>query len=229
MKAGGREHNYKGEQMKHEAQMRREIREKRQGESRARALGIDPMQKLIFVWALLSVFLLTQKSWAQDISLGEVALGGTGCAQGNAEALVEETESGSDVKIQFYSFAVEKEGSGLKRAACSVALPIKVAKGKRIEVSGASALSLIGVEAGDRATIASEIFLAGEAGQQGSVTIHGPKVDYDLLQIPAKVVSKCGDDVILRANSSVILRNTSGLYGFALIDHLALHVQVSDC
>jgi len=99
----------------------------------------------------------------------------------------------------------------------------------QIEIQGASLVSLVGLEASDKVTINGEIFLAGDRGTPESLTLEGPVLDFKTVEIPSQVTSQCGDDVILRANTSILLRKSSKDWGFGLIDTLLTHVVIKKC
>ena len=152
---------------------------------------------------------------AQSLEVGEIAYGGTGCPDGSI-LLIANPLDPSTATLALDAFKVEAGGTTGKtvdRKACSLAIPLKVPAGYSVallppKVEGFLALSRKGT-----ARFAMEVFYAGSHGPKTTKTYSGRTLRQILIEpTPSDDQldwSPCGEDVILRANLSLMVTASS--------------------
>jgi hypothetical protein len=141
--------------------------------------------------------------------IGQIGIAGTGCPQGTARIVSGQLQA-PYVTIQFDRYAAKipaGQSAALKRANCSIALPLFVPPGFRAVLSDFSAQGYMALPKGSSATVSVEPFQAGSQGQvyegrvKGSYSNDGRDLN---LAIPGVLVrTACGQDsVILRLATS---------------------------
>lgn len=125
-------------------------------------------------------------------------MAGTGCPSGSFRASGEGS-SALTVALSKYDAAspASAAASGMERAACSFALPLRVPQGWQI-----SSLTMTWKgRAKGKTELRREYFLAGERGTVKTSQPSGPFKEQD--KLPSSLFSSCGEDLVLRINSSV--------------------------
>lgn len=100
--------------------------------------------------------------------------------------------------------------SSLARGTCSLAIPVKVAENQRLVVYNTNLLATVAIPSKASLTIKSEIFFAGNSANQViQSSIKGPKKKtLTLTETKKKIISNCGEDVVLRAQLSLTSRKS---------------------
>ncbi len=149
-----------------------------------------------------------------DLRLGEPGYGGSGCPAGSASATV--SPDGKALSIIFDEYIVEAGGSvgkSLDRKNCSIAIPVHVPQGFSVSIIDIDYRGFNSLPRGAMSRFSAEYFFAGMRGPRVQKDFRGGlDEDYIIsnkLGLNATVWSKCGADVNLRINSSLMVRNTS--------------------
>jgi hypothetical protein len=165
---------------------------------------------------LLAVLILSTSIFAQDdIQLGEAGYGGTGCPAGTASVTLSPDKK--SLSIIFDEFFVEAGALNRKRIArknCNLAVPVHVPQGYSISLVDVDYRGYISLpNRKSQARFSAEYFFAGQRGPRYVKTFRGEMDDEYLISnklgLRALVWSKCGADVNLRVNSSMMVRASS--------------------
>ncbi|TNF04056.1 MAG: DUF4360 domain-containing protein [Deltaproteobacteria bacterium] len=146
-----------------------------------------------------------------DISLGEPGYGGSGCPQGSASAIL--SPDGKSLSILFDEFMVEAGGATRKtvaRKTCNIAIPVHVPQGFSVSIVDIDYRGFNSLPSGASSQFTAEYFFAGQRGPRYAKSFRGALDDEFLIQnrlgLQALVWSKCGADVNLRVNASMMVR-----------------------
>lgn len=165
---------------------------------------------------ILSVMTLATLLWSpvqaqDDIQLGEPGYGGSGCPAGSASATLSPDKK--SLSIIFDEYFVEAGAVNRKRLArknCSIAIPVHVPQGFSVSIIDVDYRGYVSLPRKAQARFTAEYFFAGIRGPRFTKTFRGATdEDYVLrnkLGLQAVVWSKCGADVNLRVNSSMMVR-----------------------
>ena len=152
---------------------------------------------------------LGSSAFAQSgVQLGTPAFGGNGCPAGTASASI--TNDGQTLSILFDEYIAEAgrtTNRRLDRKACNVSVPVKVPQGFSVAVFKVDYRGYNSLPAGASSQFNVEYFFAGSQGPRYTENFRGPLDDDYLitnkLLATSLVWSPCGQQVILRANSSM--------------------------
>jgi hypothetical protein len=146
-----------------------------------------------------------------SIRLGIPGYGGTGCPAGSASVTL--SPDAKSLSILFDSYVAEagpSAGRSLDRKTCNVAIPVHIPQGFSVSVFKIDYRGFVSVPRG-QAQFNVEYFFAGNQGPQFTKTFNsGTEKEYLLtnnLAMGNVVWSRCGEDVNLRVNSSVLARS----------------------
>lgn len=168
---------------------------------------------------ILSLITLATLLWSpvqaqDDIQLGEPGYGGSGCPSGSASAtLSPDKKSLSIIFDEYFAEAGSVNGKRLDRKNCSIAIPVHVPQGFSVSIVDVDYRGYVSLPRRASARFSAEYFFAGIRGPKFNKTFTGATdEDYVLrnkLGLQAVVWSKCGADVNLRVNSSMMVRVAS--------------------
>lgn len=168
------------------------------------------MYKLLFILLISAL-----PGFAVDISLGEPSYGGTGCPQGSAAAVL--SQDGKSLSLLFDQYVVEAGGiSGnlTARKSCNIAVPVHVPQGVSLSVFQVDYRGFNSLPPQSYSQFRVEYFFAGSKGPAYKKTFAGAQQDFFFLSdlIPQNLIvwTPCGEDVILRSNSSLLVRTNRG-------------------
>ena len=170
------------------------------------------MKKLFATLLTLSTVLTTNAKDMNDIQLGIPGYGGNGCPQSSASVtLSPDKKSLSIIFDEFFAEAGEMAGKRMDRKSCSIAIPVHVPQGFSVSLVDVDYRGYVSVPRGGQARFSSEYFFAGSRGPRFSKTFRG-EYDNDYLfsnnlVLTGLVWSKCGADVNLRVNASMLARS----------------------
>jgi len=192
---------------------------------------------LLFLSALLTSIPLAH---AQNIALGEPTYGGSGCPGGTAAvALSSDRTTLSILYDQYQASAGGTTGRSFDRKTCNLAIPISVPQGISVSIVSIDYRGFNDIPAGGSSVFRVEYFFAGGTGPVFNRTFNGPLSDDFLIRnelIGTNVVwSACGDDVILRTNSSLRVNTAQNRQAVATVDTedvsaaLIFHVRWRSC
>ena len=158
----------------------------------------------------LAITVLSLPSFADDVRLGYPAYNGTGCPTGSASVAL--SPDNKSLSILFNSFLVETNRSRMvDRKNCDIAVPVHVPQGLSVSVINIDYRGFNSLPAGTMSQFNAEYFFAGTRGPAYSRTFTGPQTGNYVLRnnLIATAVSwsACGQDVNLRANTSLFVRS----------------------
>ena len=175
--------------------------------------------KKVFTKSSLTIFC----SWSykrsnygnsDDIRLGRPGYGGNGCPAGSASATLSPDRKA--LSIIFDEFMVEAGGStrrNVSRKSCNIAIPVHVPQGLSVSIIAVDYRGFNSLPRRASARFSAEYFFAGRRGPKYQKTFRGPvDDDYTIrnkLAVSAISWSRCGEDVNLRVNSSMMVRNSN--------------------
>ncbi len=192
---------------------------------------------------LLTVGLVMGSSaFAQvGVQLGTPAFGGNGCPAGTASASI--SNDGKAVSILFDQYVVEAgrpTNRRLDRKSCNVSVPVHVPNGYSVAVFKVDYRGFNALPRGASSQFNVEYFFAGSRGPRYTRDFTGPLEDEYMitnnLVASSLVWSACGEQVILRANSSMrATTNSRNDQTLATVDSadvqagLVYHLQFRRC
>ena len=166
---------------------------------------------LFFVLGLISAETMAS---SDDIRLGRPGYGGNGCPAGSASATLSPDRKA--LSIIFDEFMVEAGGSTRRRVSrksCNIAIPVHVPQGLSVSIIAVDYRGFNSLPRRASAKFSAEYFFAGRRGPKYQKTFRGPMDDdYTItnkLAVSAISWSRCGEDVNLRVNSSMMVRNSN--------------------
>lgn len=168
-------------------------------------------------WLSLALSLLTAPvfaDWYDDVRLGNPEYGGTGCPAGSAAvALAPDAQSLSILFDQFVVEAGQGTGRTLERKNCNIAVPVHVPQGYSVSIFQIDYRGFNSLPYGAYSRFNVEYFFAGTQGPSYEKQFNGRLEDEFLIRnslvASAVVWSACGDSVILRANTGLLVRTNS--------------------
>ncbi len=160
----------------------------------------------------LAIAVLSLPSFADDVRLGYPAYNGTGCPNGSASVAL--SPDHSSLSILFGQFMVQaggQSGRTLDRKNCDIAVPVHVPNGLSVSVINIDYRGFNNLPVGAMSKFNAEYFFAGTRGPAYSKAFQGPLADNYVLRnnLVATAVSwsPCGQDVNLRATTSMFVRS----------------------
>ncbi|MBL6990306.1 MAG: DUF4360 domain-containing protein [Bacteriovoracaceae bacterium] len=171
-----------------------------------------------FTFAIFLLFALATSAFASsmnDISLGEPGYGGTGCPAGTASATLSPDKK--SLSLIFDEFLAEAGGSTGRRVArktCNIAIPVHIPQGFSVSIVEVDYRGFVYLPSRSaRARFTAEYFFAGRRGPRYTKNWRGPHDDEyvidNTLGLRALVWSRCGADVNMRVNTSMMVRNSN--------------------
>ena len=173
--------------------------------------------------------------------LGTPIIRGSGCPAGTAQAVM--TEDGSTISIFFDQYVAQtgpEAGKEKDYKSCNVAIPIHVPQGLSVALLDLDYRGYFSIPAGGSGTLSREYFFAGQRGDRVPPAVFtgaGDITQTDHLLAGSLVWSRCGADVIARANTSVLAERPTWSTEQALVvidtldvsSSLKLHLQWRTC
>jgi hypothetical protein len=173
--------------------------------------------------ALVGVFCFATVAHADDISLGIPGYGGSGCPSDSVSATL--SPDAKALSLLFDEYIVQaggETGKTLDRKTCNVAIPVHVPQGRSVSVLAVDYRGFNQLPKGARSQFSVEYFFAGTRGPAFAQTFRGPQEEDYLITndivADAMVWSACGEDVILRTNSSIRVNTVRGQEAMATVD-----------
>ncbi len=149
-----------------------------------------------------------------DIALGTPAYGGNGCPAGSAAATL--SPDGKSLSILFDNYIVQAGGTSgntVDRKSCNIAIPVTVPAGYSVSVFKIDYRGFNSLPQGASSEFNVEYFFAGSQGPRFQKAFSGPVNDDFIIsnEVVAQTVSwsPCGEDVNLRANTSLMAQTNS--------------------
>lgn len=171
-------------------------------------------------------FILTGAAGAHaqiGLQLGTPTYGGTGCPQGTASAVLSSDRTSLSIFYdQYQAAAGGSTGKTFDRKSCNLAIPLSVPSGYSVSVLTVDYRGFNHLPTGARGYFNVEYFFAGGQGPTFTRTFNGPVTDdffvRNTLTAATTVWSACGQDIILRTNSSIRVTTTAGRAAEVTVD-----------
>jgi hypothetical protein len=195
------------------------------------------MKKLLKVLSLLGALSLGMSAQADDISLGEPGYGGNGCPAGTASVTL--SPDSKSLSILFDDYIVETtRRRKTVRKSCNIAVPVHIPQGFSVAVMDIDYRGYNSLPRRAFSRFSVEYFFAGVRGPKFTKTFRG-ELDDDFtlgntLTARSMVWSRCGADVNLRVNTSMLVKSR-GAEAFSMVDSadisagLVYHLQWKRC
>ena len=174
-------------------------------------------QTVIKIFSVLALSAIATQVFAfdpNDVQLGSPEHAGTGCPMGTVAAVL--SPDAKELSILFDNYVAEAGGSTgrtIDRKNCTFAVPVHIPQGYSVSVISVDYRGFYSLPAGAQAKFSSQLFFAGDAETPLTRTFTGPSDNEYLLStglFNGNVVwSRCGDDVIMRGNTSMFVRNSN--------------------
>ena len=158
--------------------------------------------------------------YANDLSevrIKDIIHGGTGCPDGTVRAILSEDRTEASVLFDTYYADTAERGSRLVRVSCNIGLSLEIPSGLSASLITMDYRGFISIPEGGLASLRAEYFFAGQAIGQSlnqSWSTPTPLGGDDFVvndNIVGLAFSQCGDDVIARANTSILARRGAEL------------------
>jgi hypothetical protein len=159
---------------------------------------------------LLGILMVLGGTAQAGIYLGHPGYGGNGCPAGSATTTL--SPDGKSLSILFDEFFVEAGGrKRIARKSCNIAIPVHVPQGMSVSIVDVDYRGYVSIPRGGQGKFRAEYFFAGNRGPTFQKRFRGGfDDDYTLsspLALSALVWSRCGADVNLRVNTSMMVRS----------------------
>ncbi len=147
---------------------------------------------------------------------------GTGCPAGSTAVAGENTDT---LSILFGSYDAGKDSvSGKKRVACSFAVPVHVPEGMQVSVMKADWQGFVE----GKGELRRKYFFAGQPNEPWEVSTFNKPAGYSFTETDARLhgslsFSECGEDKVIRINSSIRARGSNS---YMAVDTLDLQNKV---
>ena len=161
---------------------------------------------------------------AEGPHLGMISAGGTGCPAGSYSAQI--SPDGRSLSLIFDEYVARADnGRHIDRKSCGIAIPISVPEGYSVAIATVGLEGWASLSSHARAVVSLETFFSGSRGPHVTKTLRGPfdrsfEINDELVS-SAVVWSPCGQDVILRAQSSLVVYGDGESDAIAGIDSLS--------
>ncbi len=174
------------------------------------------------------------------VYVGTPAYGGSGCPAGSASVVM--TPDSSALSLLFDSYVVDagrSTGRSMNRKTCNIAIPVHVPQGYTVAIFKIDYRGFNQLPYGGYSTFNVEYFFAGSRGPAYTKRFVGPlENDYVLtntLQAGAVTWAPCGQDVILRTNTSMVVNTPIHTDALSTVDSMDVgsgvvyHLQWMTC
>ena len=187
------------------------------------------MNKLPFISVVLTLFLsanlnagVTQDSTSDTALLNNTGAfihnfthGGTGCPQGTADISL--SEDNSQIDIYTYQYQAAADSVKQVRRNCAVAIGVTVPQNTQVALVSAHYSGYVDIAAGDESTLTAEYFEVGERGEiftrkwyDADNAVAEDFEEQHVLNESQRIWSGCGENITLRANTSIKVENRDG-------------------
>lgn len=183
---------------------------------------------------LSSSYMAHAKGIPQDlINVSELQAAGSACAGGRGVKTELDAQNGILTLTFDQLEAQPSEGASIDRKTCTTALAIHLPSRQKLIIEKASLEARAELAANTKATVASEAFFAGQTSKklQKEVRAGSQAIAQDLLVTGSvKAQSACGQDTILRTNTSLnVNRGQEVSSSVARVKILKLKLSVKKC
>ncbi|MEQ1723694.1 MAG: DUF4360 domain-containing protein [Pseudobdellovibrio sp.] len=159
------------------------------------------------------------------IQIGNAGYGGTGCPANTAVVLIQD----NDLVILMDKMLLQaSRTASFARAACNVRIPIKVAEGYQLVVTGLETEGDYSSSVSDSLTLDQTVNFVGVAAKASRLKLRGS--GQLLTRAQTIAVSKCGGDSMLAVSMVGLLRQSqSNLNSYLRLDNSHLKLELRRC
>lgn len=167
------------------------------------------MLRISVLFVLLFAFVSAS---ANGLRLGQPGYGGNGCPGGSVSATLSPDQKTLSILFdQYISEAGGSTGRSIDRKSCNLAIPVQVPQGMTVSLFKIDYRGFASIPPGGQGRFNVEYFFAGSKGPVlQEVFNSGYESDYlitDKLVGQSTVWAPCGQQVNLRVNTSMMVRN----------------------
>ena len=150
-----------------------------------------------------------------EVELGDVSLAGNGCPGGDNVYVFHSSYSGRLIVV-FWEYELDQaqSSSRMLRKSCSAAIPFSLPDGERLVLESPAIGGYFNLNNDTQLTTQLEAFIAGESSPKVKGTIEtdhfGEASRYYFRDDNIQVVSQCGEEGLLRLNTSMRLKGSEG-------------------
>ncbi|MCC7403684.1 MAG: DUF4360 domain-containing protein [Bdellovibrionales bacterium] len=183
-----------------------------QHQARWKEQTIEVMRSVIALLGLMAMISLSARA---EVELGDVSLAGTGCPGGD-NVYVYHSEYSGRLIVVFWEYAADQSlgNSKLVRKACAAAIPFKLAAGERLVLESPAIGGQFELDPSAELQAKLEVFLAGGTGAEAKGVLQTSDLAesdrFYFRNDTALVTSQCGQEGILRLNTSLLLKGGEG-------------------
>lgn len=171
----------------------------------------------LLIAGLCSFCTLVSANDVSEVRIKDIIHGGTGCPDGTVRAILSEDRTEASVLFDTYYADTAERDARLVRVSCNIGLSLEVPSGLSASLITMDYRGFISIPEGGLATLRAEYFFAGQPiGQTLNARWSTPTpLGGDDFVVNDKIVgltySQCGDDVVARANTSILARRGAEL------------------
>jgi len=145
-----------------------------------------------------------------QLELGTPVIGGNGCPKNSSSIKLNNNKD--EIHIRFSDFyVVADEQRSIDRKSCNMAIPLHIPEGYSVAVVEANYHGFLSIPENSSLDLNTEYFFVGEESAKQSRQVIGEAFgDFqltDAVLMENEVWSKCGEDTIMRINTSMLLKN----------------------
>jgi hypothetical protein len=196
------------------------------------ALNPFPLSLRVETRVVPTLPLIKEDNLAGIFDLSQVQIAGSGCPTVQNKTRVEFNEEKNLLEVQLNSYRNDVwEGRPLDRKSCSLTIPVKLAKNKRLVISQIDLLGKVDLLAGSQSQLQFEAFLAGSAESLKTRLIKASEnMKGRILTRRTEVLkSRCGESDNVRINTNLQTRGGRSSIESSEVEEIALFLSLEDC
>ncbi len=148
---------------------------------------------------VIVLFFLSSWAFAETESYG-----GTGCPSGSAALSFDQQ---GNLEINFEEYRLQARSGGAQRSSCNIAWPVSAPAGYALDLGTAKANGYLLSRENTTARFNAENFASGSRGPLFGHVVTRPHDGILNFQLPAHHRTSCGQDAIIRLNTSIELES----------------------
>ena len=147
---------------------------------------------------------------SDQLELGAPVIGGNGCPKNSSAIYLNQNKDA--IHIRFSNFyVIADEQRAIDRKSCNMAIPLHIPEGYSVAVVEANYQGFLSLPEKSTLDLNTEYFFVGEESAKENRQVAGEAIgDFqltDAVLMENEVWSKCGEDTIVRINTSMLLKN----------------------
>jgi len=181
-------------------------------------------RSIVKLMSLIILNILSANAIAKSdqLELGIPVIGGNGCSKNSSSVQLNNNKDVIQIRFSDY-FVIADEQRSLDRKSCNLAIPLHIPEGYSVAVVEANYHGFLSLPENSTLDLNTEYFFVGEESAKLSRQVTGEAFgDFqltDAVLMENEIWSKCGEDTIMRVNTSMLLKNKkSNELAIAVID-----------